>query len=150
MGKKSATIVEGTAKGITKEAGEVGAKAAGEAATKEGSKVAGETAAKTPGKTFDQARREGFEKAGMTDASEVKFTKVDPKTGTVVEFKGPGGSKVAYDAPHSTPGPGHNQPHVGWQSSGKRPKAQRGNIPYEGPQHPSRSPNKGEGVVEPH
>lgn len=103
-------------------------------------------------KTFDQARREAFRKAGMTDPSKVTFTKVDPKTGTVVEFKGPGGAKVSYDAPHQTPGPGHNMPHVGWQTAGKRASGgtERGNIPYSGPQHPSRSPVKGKGVVEPH
>jgi RHS repeat-associated protein len=72
-------------------------------------------------RTFDQARREAFERAGMTDPSTVQFTKVDPKTGTVVEFKGPGGAKVAYDAPHpGTPGAGHGSQHVGWQSAGKR------------------------------
>lgn len=56
----------------------------------------------------------------MTNPNDVKFSKVDPKTGTVVEFKGPGGAKVAYDGPHATPGPGHNSSHVGYQSAGKR------------------------------
>ncbi len=75
-----------------------------------------------------------------------------PKTGTVVEFKGPGGAKVAYDPPHATPGAGHESPHVGWQTAGKRGEggAARGNIPHVDDQHPSRSPVKGEGVVEPH
>jgi len=41
----------------------------------------------------------------MTDPSNVKFSKVDEVTGTVVEFKGPGGSKVGYDGPHDSPGP---------------------------------------------
>ncbi|MBZ5525207.1 MAG: hypothetical protein LAP21_23520 [Acidobacteriia bacterium] len=87
----------------------------------------------------------------MTNASEVKFTKVDPATGTVVEFKGQGGAKVAYDGPHAQPGPSHDSPHVGWQSAGKRSAGGgRGNIPYSGPQHPSRSPVKGQGVVDPH
>jgi hypothetical protein len=109
-------------------------------------------AVKTGGKNFDQARREGFEKAGMTNPDDVKFTKVDPKTGTVVEFKGKDGAKVAYDGPHDSPGPHHDSPHVGWQTGGKRSSGgtQRANIPYEGPQHPSRSSTKGEGDVEPH
>jgi len=102
--------------------------------------------------TFDQARTEAFESAGMTEANQVKFTKVDPETGTVVEFKGEGGAKVAYDGPHpGTPGPAHDVPHVGWRSAGKRPVGSvRGNIPYKGPRHPSRSPIKGQGVVDPH
>jgi len=103
--------------------------------------------------TFDRARTEAFERAGMTEASEVKFTKVDPETGTVVEFKGEGGAKVSYDGPHpNTEGPAHNVPHVGWQTAGKRGAggAMRGNIPYSGPQHPSRSSVKGVGVIDPH
>lgn len=100
---------------------------------------------------FDKARVGAFEKAGLTDPSKVKFTKVDPKTGTVVEFEGPGGSKVAYDSPHKDKDPesGHDKPHVGWQASGKRYLGgrQRGNITYEGDQHPYRSPNKGEGSL---
>ena len=107
---------------------------------------------KAGAQNFDQARREGFEKAGMTNPADVRFTKVDPKTGAVVEFKGKDGAKVAYDAPHDSPGPHHDKPHVGWQSGGKRNSggANRGNIPYEGPQHPSRSNKKGEGSVEEH
>jgi RHS repeat-associated protein len=102
------------------------------------------------GRDFDQARREGFERAGMLDPDDVKFTKVDPATGTVVEFKGPGGAKVAYDSPHPSEGPGHDMPHVGWQTAGKRGTdgAARGNITYDGPQHPHRSPVKGEGAIE--
>jgi RHS repeat-associated protein len=69
-----------------------------------------------PSKTFDQAREEAFKNAGMTDPSQVRFTKVDPKTGTVVEFKGPDGAKVSYDGPHKSPGLGHDSPHVGWQN----------------------------------
>jgi hypothetical protein len=38
-------------------------------------------------KTFDQARQEAFLTAGLTDPKKVQFTKVDPKTGTFVEFK---------------------------------------------------------------
>jgi len=104
------------------------------------------------GKTFDQARKEAFEKAGLTNPENVKFTKTDPKTGTVVEFKGPKGEKVSYDSPHKSPGAGHDEPHVGWQTGGKRSSGgtERGNIPYKGPQHPSRSPVKGEGTVDPH
>lgn len=35
---------------------------------------------------------------------------------------------------------GHDKPHVGWQSSGKRRsgKGKRGNNTYDGPQHPFR------------
>jgi RHS repeat-associated protein len=92
-------------------------------------------------KGFDAARREAFEKAGMTDPSKIQFSKVDPKTGTVVEFKGEGGAKVGYDAPHRTPGANHDTQHISWQSAGKRSRggAQRGNIPYQGERHPSRS-----------
>jgi RHS repeat-associated protein len=100
---------------------------------------------------FDQARREAFENAGMTDPAKVKFSKVDPETGTVVEFKGPGGAKVSYDGPHAQPGPGHETQHVGWQSAGKRKIGgrRRGNIPYGGPQHPSRPSTKGAGDLGP-
>jgi len=102
-------------------------------------------------KNFDEARRLAFEKAGLTNPEDVLFTKVDPVTGTVVEFKGPNGAKVSYDAPHSSPGAGHDMPHVGWQSAGKRGQGlSRGNITYNGPQHPYRSPIKGQGVVGPH
>ena len=98
---------------------------------------------------FDAARTTAFEKAGMTNAADVQFSKVDPKTGTVVEFKGPNGAKVAYDPPHDSPGPGHEQAHVGWQTGGKRGEGgtERGNIPYKGPQHPSRPKVKGEGDI---
>lgn len=47
------------------------------------------------GKTVDQARREAFENAGMTDPSKVTITKHDPVTGTAVEFKGPVVRKLA-------------------------------------------------------
>ena len=66
-------------------------------------------------KSFDEARREAFSNAGMTNPSEVRFTQVDSKTGTVVEFKGPNGAKVGYDGPHSSPGPHHDTQHVSWQ-----------------------------------
>ena len=95
------------------------------------------------GKKFDEARREAFEKAGMTDPDKVKITKYDETTGTAVEFKGEGGAKVGYDAPHDTPGAHHDTQHISWQSSGKRGKGgERGNIPYTGPRHPSRSGRK--------
>ncbi|WP_297955218.1 polymorphic toxin type 47 domain-containing protein, partial [uncultured Neisseria sp.] len=97
---------------------------------------------------FDSARRAAFKKAGMTNPSEVQFSKYDPKTGTVVEFKGRGGAKVAYDAPHADMdvSAGHDKPHVGWQTEGKRKSngARRGNITYRGEQHPHRSDNKDE------
>ncbi len=90
---------------------------------------------------FDQARTQAFQKSGMTDPAEIVLSKMDETTGTVVEFKGQGGAKVGYDGPHDSPGPFHDQQHISWQSSGKRREggAQRGNIPYSGPQHPSRS-----------
>ncbi|HCD7553912.1 TPA: PAAR domain-containing protein [Citrobacter farmeri] len=98
---------------------------------------------------FDAARRTGFENAGMTNPEDITFSKVDPKTGTVVEFKGPNGAKVAYDAPHADMDvtAGHDKPHVGWQSAGKRGSggANRGNVTYDGPQHPHRSDTKGSG-----
>ncbi len=110
-----------------------------------GEVVPGETVAPT----FDAARTQAFEKAGMTNPENVTFSKVDPKTGTVVEFKGPNGAKVACDSPHDSPGPGHDQPHVGWQTGGKRGEGgtERGNIPYKGPEHPSRPKVKGEGDI---
>ena len=90
---------------------------------------------------FDQARRQAFKNAGMTDASKVEFTKYDEATGTVVEFGGAKGSKVGYDGPHSSPGLYHDRQHISWQSKGKRKDGEmkRGNIPYEGEQHPHRS-----------
>jgi len=94
---------------------------------------------------FDKARKEAFENAGLTDPDTVKFSKEDPETGTIVEFKGEKGAKVAYDAPHADkdPAKGHDKPHVGWQSGGKQPSGgHRGNITYDGPQHPSRSKKK--------
>jgi RHS repeat-associated protein len=101
----------------------------------------------THAKDFDTARKMAFEKAGMSDPNQVRFSKFDPKTGTIVEFKGPDGAKVAYDSPHAEPGPGHDMPHVGWQTGGKGSAQRSGNITYDGPQHPFRSPNKGEGVL---
>ena len=54
--------------------------------------------------------------------------------------------KVAYDGPHAdgnTPegiAKGHDKNHVGWQEGGKRRdgESKRGNITYDGPDHPSR------------
>jgi len=96
---------------------------------------------KPSGPNFDKARHEAFEKAGMTYPSKIEFSKMDPNTGTVVEFKGPGGAKVGYDGPHpGSPGPYHDQQHISVQSAGKRGSggAIRENIPYSGTQHPSR------------
>ena len=75
---------------------------------------------------FDKAREKGFKNAGMTDPDDVEFSKVDPKTGTVVEFKGPKNAKVNYDGPHADmdPSKGHDKPHVGWQSGGKKVQAE--------------------------
>ena len=99
--------------------------------------------------SFDNARRLAFERAGLTDGA-VVYTKEDPVTGTIVEFKGQGGAKVAYDSPHNSPGPGHDKPHIGWQTAGKRGGgARRGNITYDGPQHPHRPAEKGSGVLFP-
>lgn len=80
----------------------------------------------------------------MTDASKVQFSKVDPKTGTVVEFKGEGGAKVGYDGKHRSEGPHHDVQHISWQTAGKRSSGgtQRGNELYSGPQHPSRPDRK--------
>jgi putative RNase toxin 47 of polymorphic toxin system len=87
----------------------------------------------------------------MTDPNEVKFTKVDPATGTVTEFKGADGAKVAYDGPHATAGDAHDSPHVGWQSGGKRSAGgKKGNIPHNDARHPTRSTIKKSDVVQPH
>lgn len=95
---------------------------------------------------FDSARSEAFKNAGMTDPSKVSFSKVDEKTGTVVEFKGEGGAKIGYDGPHASPGPHHDTQHISWQSAGKRDQGgtKRGNIPYKGGRHPSRPERKGQ------
>lgn len=94
---------------------------------------------------FDTARRQAFERAGMNNPVNVSFSKMDPTTGTVVEFKGKGGAKVAYDAPHADMDStqGHDKPHVGWQTAGKRGcGCERGNITYKGQQHPHRPDQK--------
>ena len=77
----------------------------------------------------------------MTDPEKVEFSKIDPKTGTVVEFKGEKGAKVGYDAPHAGAGSHHDSQHISWQTGGKRSAGgrERGNIPYTGERHPSRS-----------
>ena len=48
---------------------------------------------------------------------------------------------LGYDGPHpNTPGDCHDVKHISWQSAGKRSAdGERGNIPYDGPQHPSRT-----------
>jgi RHS repeat-associated protein len=96
---------------------------------------------------FDTARRDSFDKAGMTNPDEVEFSKVDPATGTVVEFKGAGGAKVGYDGPHASPGKHHDVQHISWQTAGKRSSGgtQRGNEPYSGQRHPSRPDRKEQG-----
>jgi RHS repeat-associated protein len=108
--------------------------------------AAGNTVPKVENVTdFDSARRLAFERAGLTDPSKVQATKFD-ETGTAVEFKGPGGAKVAYDSPHADDdaAAGHDKPHVGWQTAGKRRSGEggRGNITYDGPQGPARSDSK--------
>lgn len=45
----------------------------------------------------------------MTNPENVSFSKYDPVTGTVVEFKGDGGAKGAYDADMDTKS-GHDKP----------------------------------------
>lgn len=93
-------------------------------------------------KDFVEAREEAFNFAGLKNG-DVELSKIDPATGTIVEFKGRGGAKVGYDGPHpGTPGPHHDTQHISTQKAGRRPEGgQRLNIPYSGPQHPSR-PNK--------
>lgn len=93
--------------------------------------------------SFD-AREAAFEFAGMTNSDEITFSKVDPATGTVVEFKGADGAKVGYDGPHDSPGPYHDQQHISAQTGGKRSSGEgkRQNFPYGGEQHPSRSKEK--------
>ena len=52
---------------------------------------------------------------------------------------------MGYDGPHlNTPGPHHNVQHISWQAAGKRGTGgrERGNIPYIGPQNPSRPERK--------
>ena len=101
---------------------------------------------------FDSALREAFKIATGGD-SNVTFspTKVDPITGTEVEFVGSNGSKIAFDAPHADMDGelGHDKPHIGAQSGGKRSSggASRKNLTYDGKQHPFRSPNKGDGAI---
>jgi RHS repeat-associated protein len=113
-----------------------------------------ESAAKQPtGKTFDQARLEAFEHAGMKDGK-VTFTRADPATGTITEFKGANGAEVGYDKPHDSPGESHDENHVSAQSAGKKRDggSVSRNFPYSGQQHPSRvgPPNRDSDLVEPH
>lgn len=101
---------------------------------------------------FDAARERAFELARGGNPN-VTFTptKVDPVTGTEVEFKGSNGSKVAYDSPHPDMNAalGHDKPHVGVHQGGKRSagSAKRYNLTYDGDQHPYRSPVKGAGDI---
>ncbi|WP_164981467.1 RHS repeat-associated core domain-containing protein [Silvibacterium dinghuense] len=104
--------------------------------------------------SFDQAREAAFKHAGMADGN-VKFTRADPATGTITEFKGDDGAEVGYDGPHpGVPGPSHDQNHISAQTPGKRGSGgtSRRNFPYSGGQHPSRvgPPNKDNDVVQPH
>lgn len=60
----------------------------------------------------------------------------------MVEFKAKGGAKFAYDKAHADmdASKGHDNPHIGWQSRGKRLYGRfRDNITNLGPQHPSRT-----------
>jgi RHS repeat-associated protein len=117
----------------------------GKAGASGGPKTPGSETTAAKGPNFDKAREAAFKTAGMTDSSKVQFSKVDPKTGTVVEFKGPGGAKVGYDGAHpNSPGPYHDQQHISAQSAGKRGEggATRENFPYSGDQHPSRPDTK--------
>lgn len=95
---------------------------------------------------FDEARVKAFEKAGLTDPNKIEFGEEDVNgTGTVVEFRGEKGAKVIYDAPHPDKDSehGHDKPHVGIQTAGKKSQGgrERVNITYEGPQHPHISHN---------
>lgn len=81
----------------------------------------------------------------MTNSESVSFSKMDPVTGTVVEFKRVGGAKVAYDAPHADmdSAQGHGKPHVGWQSAGKTGlRMQARQYHLGGRQHPHRPDQK--------
>ena len=51
-------------------------------------------------------------------------TKYDPLTGTEVEFIGSNMSQIAFDSPHADMNPrlGHDKPHIGVQTDGKRKK----------------------------
>ncbi|MBT4334351.1 hypothetical protein HOD61_00875 [archaeon] len=55
---------------------------------------------------FDTVRKAAMELSGLNRydpnelAVEYYFNKMDPLTGTVVEFKGPRGEEVSYDCPH--------------------------------------------------
>ncbi len=100
---------------------------------------------------FDAALRRAFELATGGD-TRVTFTpkKIDPLTGTEVEFLGSNGSKIVFDAPHIDMDvtSGHDLPHIGVMEAGKRSAgAEKYNLTYDGAQHPYRSPNKGEGVI---
>ena len=72
---------------------------------------------------FDSARRAAFDIASGGDPN-IQFTptKVDPITGTEVEFKGANGAKIAYDSAHPDMDftKGHDKPHIGVQTQGKR------------------------------
>jgi RHS repeat-associated protein len=99
---------------------------------------------------FDSAREAAFKIASGGNA-DVTFTptKIDPVTGTEVEFKGSNGSKIAYDSTHADMDPklGHDKPHVGVQTGGKRGQggSKRMNLTYDGETHPHRSNVKGLG-----
>ena len=47
---------------------------------------------------------------------------------------------------------GHDKPHIGVQTQGKRSDggSKRFNLTYDGKTHPHRSPKKGEGVIDGH
>lgn len=102
---------------------------------------------------FDAALKKAFELATGGDPT-VTFTptKVDPLTGTEVEFKGSNGSKICYDSPHPDMNPklGHDKPHIGVNTGEKRtvtPKKDlRYNLTYDGEQHPYRTQD-GKGTI---
>jgi len=104
---------------------------------------------------FDSARRAAFDIASGGDPN-VQFTptKVDPITGTEVEFKGANGSKIAYASAHPDMDftKGHDKPHIGVQTQGKRSDggSKRFNLTYDGNTQPHRSPKRGEGVIDGH
>ena len=104
---------------------------------------------------FDSAQRAAFDIASGGDPN-IQFTptKVDPITGTEVEFKGANGSNIAYDSayPDMDFTKGHDKPHIGVQTQGKRSDggSKRFNLTYDGNTHPHRSPKKSEGVINGH
>jgi len=99
--------------------------------------------------TFDQARVEAFDNAGIKPTNDVgggqmdtaiDFGKAihDPKTGTYVEFTGENGGKVAYDSAHppSKAHPNGDPQHVHYVAPKK--SGGKGKIHHSDASHPGR------------